>query len=139
MTLNRELFAKRVPVVERHLARVAEQLPPDPESLLPMTDASDSVILHLWQATQIVFDLAALACLRFRLGTPQSYGDIFVRLADAGDLQTEVAARLTQTADLHHAIAHAYNTLDMERVYRTAREGPADLRAFLAALQERTQ
>jgi len=137
MNLDRELLAKRVPVIEMHLARVAEQLPSGPESLLPMTDASDSVILHLWQATQVVFDLAALACLRFHLGTPQSYSAVFSRLAEAGYLKSEVAAHLSQAADLHHAIAHAYKSLDMERVYRTARDGPADLRAFLAALQER--
>ena len=36
-----------------------------------------------------------------------------------------------------NAVAHAYGKLDMDRVYLAAREGPADLRAFLAALAER--
>ena len=44
--------------VARHLRRVAERLPQSAEQLQPATDASDAVVLHLWQATQIVIDLA---------------------------------------------------------------------------------
>ncbi len=33
-------------------------------------------------------------------------------------------------------VAHAYETLDMMRVFRAAREGPQDLRAFLAAVRD---
>ncbi len=46
--------------------------------------ASDAVILHLWQATQIVLDLALSACVQLKLGTPAGYGDAFVRLQNAG-------------------------------------------------------
>jgi hypothetical protein len=41
--------------------------------LRPSTDASDAVILHLWQAVQMVIDLAVSACLKFDLGAPQGY------------------------------------------------------------------
>ena len=37
-------------VVRRHLARVAERLPAQASELRPAMDASDAVILHLWQA-----------------------------------------------------------------------------------------
>jgi len=55
------LLAEKAAAFERHLARVAEKLPPSPEQLLPMSDAADAVILHLWQATQIAIDLALAA------------------------------------------------------------------------------
>ena len=48
------VLAERAAAVERHLARVAARLPAQPAELLPASDASDAVILHLWQATQIV-------------------------------------------------------------------------------------
>ena len=44
--------------VQRHLRRVADRLPGSVEDFTPATDAPDAVILHLWQATQIVIDLA---------------------------------------------------------------------------------
>jgi uncharacterized protein YutE (UPF0331/DUF86 family) len=135
--LDRALLAEKVAAVERHLERVRQRLPEDAEELLPMTDASDAIILHLWQAVQSVIDLAGSACLHFHLGTPRSYGEAFQKLADAGFLERELARRLTQAVGFRNVVAHAYDKLDMDRVYRAAREGPADLRAFLAALAER--
>jgi hypothetical protein len=61
--LDRDVLAEKVQAVSRHLARVAQRLPADATGLQPATDASDAVILHLWQATQIVTDLAVTACL----------------------------------------------------------------------------
>ena len=72
MTIDRAVLAERVNAVERHLRRVADRLPATADAMAPATDASDAVILHLWQATQIVIDLAMSACLSLRLGTPSS-------------------------------------------------------------------
>src|SRR5438552_12362704 len=118
--------------VERHLKRVAERLPEAASDLQPATDASDAVILHLWQATQIVIDLAASACFHFKLGAPSSYADAFRRLAGAAVIDEDLASRLTRAAGFRNIVAHAYEQLDMARVYRAAHDGPSDLRAFLA-------
>ena len=134
--LDRPVLAERAATVERHLARVAARLPPTAAEFVPATDASDAVVLHLWQAVQVVIDLGLSACLHFNLGTPESYGDAFRRLADAGLLERDLAVRLTRAAGFRNLVAHAYDTLDMERVHRTAAEGPADLRAFLARLRD---
>jgi hypothetical protein len=44
------------------------------------------------------------------------------------------AERLTRAAGFRNVVAHAYETLDMDRVFAAAVQGPADLRAFLGAL-----
>jgi uncharacterized protein YutE (UPF0331/DUF86 family) len=124
--------------VQRHLARVGERLPDDPKDLAPSTDASDAVILHLWQAVQIVIDLAVSACLHLKLGTPSTYADAFRRLAAAGHLDPGLAERLERAAGFRNVVAHAYERLDMRRIHRAAREGPDDLRAFLRALSHLT-
>ncbi len=85
---------------------------------------------------QVVIDLGLSACLHLRLGTPESYGDAFRRLADAGVIDPPLAARLVQAADLRNLIAHAYDDLDMVRIHQAAVEGPADLRSFLARLRD---
>lgn len=123
--------------VERHLRRVAERLPPQSEDLQPGTDASDAVVLHLWQAVQITIDLAVSACLKFNLGAPQGYADAFRRLAGAGAIEPSLAERLARAAGFRNLVAHAYDTLDMARVHRAASDGPSDLRAFLKALEPR--
>lgn len=122
--------------VERHLARVRERLPADVAAFRPSTDASDAVILHLWQATQIVIDLAVAACIHLKLGAPATYADAFRRLAAAGHLDEGLAARLARAAGFRNIVAHAYEQLDMARVHRAASEGPADLIRFLATLRQ---
>jgi hypothetical protein len=70
--LDREVLAERVAAVERHLARVAQCLPARAEDLRPATDTSDVVVLHLWQAVQVVIDVALALCVQMNLGTPST-------------------------------------------------------------------
>ena len=96
--------------------------------------ALDAVILHLWQAVQLVLDLAMSSCVRLRLGTPATYAEAFLKLSDAGIVSRDLAERLGRAAGFRNLIAHQYDTLDMRRVYLAATQGPGDLRAFLQAL-----
>jgi uncharacterized protein YutE (UPF0331/DUF86 family) len=134
--LDVHVLAERVSAVERHLARVEAKLPAEYEDFQPSTDASDAVLLHLWQAVQIVIDLGVSLCIRLHLGTPASYGDAFDRLARAGHLEPELAKRLALAAGFRNMVAHAYESIDMRRVHDAARHGPADLRAFLAQVRD---
>lgn len=129
------LLAERAAAIERHLARVAARLPATAADLLPCTDASDAVVLHLWQAVQLVIDMAMAACVRLGLGAPGSYAEAFRVLAAHGVLDDELAGRLVRAAGFRNLIAHAYEKLDMAVVFRAASEGPRDLRAFLVALR----
>ena len=114
---------------------MADRLPPTPDDLRPATDASDDIVLHLWQATQIVIDAAMGACLALRLGTPRSYADAFRRLRNAGVIDDALADRLARAAGFRNVVAHAYESLDLKRVHRAAAEGPADLLRLLACLK----
>lgn len=135
--LDRDLLAERALTVERHLRRVADRLPENAADLAPSSDASDAVVLHLWQATQVTIDLATAACVKWSLGTPATYADAFSRLAEAGVVDAELARRLGRAAGFRNLVAHAYERLDMIRVHAAATEGPADLLALIAALRDR--
>ena len=136
--LDRDVLAEKVAAVERHLERVRDKLPRDPERLKPSTDATDAVVLHLWQAVQIAIDVALAACVRHNLGTPATYGEAFRRLAEDGILEQDLAERLVRAAGFRNAIVHAYENLDMRRVHEAASKGPDDLRAFLAEIAKTT-
>lgn len=136
--LDRQVLAERTMAVERHLRRVAERLPASASDLRPSTDASDAVVLHLWQATQMVIDLAMAAAVSLRAGTPAGYADAFRRLQAAGVIGEPLADRLVRAAGFRNIVAHGYETLDMARVHAAARTGPADLMAFLAHLRDVT-
>jgi uncharacterized protein YutE (UPF0331/DUF86 family) len=137
VSIDRELLAERAASVVRHLDRVAAHLPADAADLAPLSSATDTVVLHLWQAVQVVIDLAVSSCVRLGLGSPATYGDAFRSLAGAGVLDAGLAARLASAAAFRNLIVHAYADLDLRRVHAIATHGPADLRAFLAALRDR--
>jgi uncharacterized protein YutE (UPF0331/DUF86 family) len=131
---DRGVLADRAAAMERHLARVRARLPGRESEFVASTDASDAVILHLWQATQIAIDLAIAVCVTRSLGTPQNYADAFRRLEQAQVIPADLADRLVRAAGFRNVIAHAYEKLDMARVYRAATTGPADLLAFIGAI-----
>lgn len=132
--LDRAVLAERALALERHLTRVADKLPATADALTASSDASDAVILHLWQATQIVIDLAVSACVALGAGTPQTYADAFRKLAARGVIDPVLTDRLVRAAGFRNVVAHAYDQLDLVRVFEVARAGPADLRAFLGAI-----
>lgn len=134
--VDRELLAERSASVVAHLERVAAALPANPEALTSMSSATDTVVLHLWQAIQVVIDLAMAACVRLGLGSPPTYGDAFRLLADADLLDAELAGRLAQAAAFRNLIVHAYARLDLVRVHAIAGSASADLQAFLVALRD---
>lgn len=130
--LDREILAERFAAVERHLSRVKQCLPQVEIEFVPLTDSSDSVILHLWQAIQIVIDTASSSCVYLKLGTPSSYADSFLKLGTSGYLNHELAIRLSHAAGFRNRIVHAYEELDMKKVYQIAITGPEDLRNFFS-------
>lgn len=97
------------------------------------------MILHLWQALQMIIDTALSACIHFRLGTPVSYADAFLKLTEAGYLDSTLGIRLTHAAAVGYSIVHAYEELDMHKVYKIALEGPSDLKTFLASINKKLQ
>jgi len=137
--IDTAVLAERTMAVERHLARVAARLPASPDDLRLASDASDAVVLHLWQATQIVIDLAMSACLVLRLGTPSSYADAFRRLERADVVGADLADRLVRAAGFRNLVAHAYESLDLKRVHAAATHGPADLLRFLGHLRDQVE
>ena len=133
--IDRATFAERAARVERHLRRVQDRLPEDPNGLSPVSDATDAVVLHLWLAVQGVIDMATAMCVHRGLGVPPTYGDAFRLLASDGVLDSDLAARLARAAGFRNLIVHAYADLDLEQVHTIASYGPDDLRAFLHAGQ----
>jgi uncharacterized protein YutE (UPF0331/DUF86 family) len=88
----------------------------------------------LWQAVQIVIDMAVSTCVKLGYGAPSSYGDAFRKLASGHVVDGALADRLTRAAGFRNVVAPAYEALDMPRVFDAATKGPPDLRAFLSAI-----
>lgn len=137
MTIDHEVLAERMAAVEAHLRRVESHLPALADDLRPMDSSTDTVLLHLWQAVQVVIDLAVSSCVRLGLGSPPTYGDAFRSLAGAEVIASDLAERLARAAGFRNLVVHGYARLDLGLVHAVAVSGPPDLRAFLLALRDR--
>jgi uncharacterized protein YutE (UPF0331/DUF86 family) len=71
--------------------------------------------------------------VHLNLGSPSTYASAFFKLAEANYLEKELAVRLAHAAGFRNRIVHAYEELDMQKVYKIAQEGPQDLRTFFAS------
>lgn len=100
-----------------------------------MSDNTDAVVLHLWQAVQMIIDIATSVCVSRGLGVPPTYADAFRSLARDDVLTDDLADRLARAAGFRNLVVHAYADLDLARVHEAATSGPADIRAFLKAVR----
>lgn len=107
--------------VDRHLRRVA----------------ADAVVLHLWQAVQLVIDLAVSSCVGLGLSSPPTYADAFRMLAGARVIPDELAQRLGRAAGFRNLVVHADAELDLLRVHTAATSGPASVHRKDSALSRR--
>ena len=60
-------------------------------------------------------------------------------LAERASAVERHLARVNLKLPATSAVAHAYESIDLVRVHRAAAHGPADLRAFLAAMRDQLQ
>jgi uncharacterized protein YutE (UPF0331/DUF86 family) len=132
--LDSATLTEKTAALERHLRRVAEKLPEKPGDLEPGSDTSDAVVLHLWQAVQIAIDAAMSACVYLGFGTPQTYRDAFVRLADQGAIPVELRDRLVRACGFRNRVVHLYEELDMHIVHAAALSAQSDLPALMSDL-----
>jgi uncharacterized protein YutE (UPF0331/DUF86 family) len=131
--LDSQTLAEKAGAVQRHLERVARHTPPSGSALEPESSTTDTVILHLWVATQLVLDIAAALVVRLGHPAPNCYAAAFSALEAMGVIDPALAGRLRKASGFRDVVAHAYETIDLRIAHRAALEGPADLLAFLAA------
>ena len=68
---------------------------------------------------------------------PETYGDVFVALADHAVITREMANRLAGAAAFRNLVAHQYGALDWRRVYALAVADLDDLDGFCSTLASR--
>ena len=132
--VDRALLAARVATVGDAIARIRAVLPASADEFAADRTTREVVILNLFVAIQACLDLASHWLADEGWDVPQSYGDLFIALADHDVLGRDLALRLAAASGLRNLVAHQYGVLDAARVYAMATSDLGDLEAFCAAL-----
>ncbi len=94
--------------------------------------------LDTWLEVSRALELVAQCCLDLAiervakrgLGVPETYRDVFVRLAQDRLLTTEQSLALQSWAGLRNVLAHPYTSIDLDRLYAAMTEDKTALREF---------
>jgi uncharacterized protein YutE (UPF0331/DUF86 family) len=127
-------------LLERLLARIEQYAREIPRAQLEADlDTWLKVSRALELVAQCCLDLAMEMVARRGLGTPESYRDVFVRLAQAGVIAPTHLPVLQGWAGLRNVLAHMYTAVDLDRIYAAMIEDKTALRELgrLAALELR--
>lgn len=100
-------------------------------------DAQDVLVLNLSRAVQLCVDLASHVLSGLDLPPPETMGQAFERLQQAGLLEAELALQLRKAVGFRNIAVHAYDVLDWTIVFNIATRNFADFEAFARMIASR--
>ena len=92
--MDHQIVAEKLESLRRCVRRIEEKRPSTPEALLGDYDLQDILVLNLSRAVQLCVDIAAHLISDLEIPLPNTMGNTFDSLAQAGLLETRLAARL---------------------------------------------
>jgi uncharacterized protein YutE (UPF0331/DUF86 family) len=131
---NRELVERKLAYLREHLSRARRRAPPSLEALVADIDRTDALVLSLFVSVQEAIDIAYHVGTDNGWGTPESYAASFELLVTHDVLDASVATQMIGASGFRNRIAHAYGTLDLQRLYRDLPGALDALEAFAKAI-----
>ena len=135
--VDRTVLASKIASIRDAVVRIRAVLPAEVEAFLSDRTTREVVELNLFVAVQDCMSLAAHWLADEGLTVPQTYGEMFRRLAERDVIPTDLAMRLAAASGLRNLVAHQYGVLDWRRVFALASGRLDDLLAFCAHLADR--
>jgi uncharacterized protein YutE (UPF0331/DUF86 family) len=136
--VDRALVAAKIVAVRDATDRVRAVLPASIEAFVTDRTLREVVTLNLMVAIQDCLDLATHWLADAGWNVPETYGDVFVALAEHAVITREMATRLASAAAFRNLVAHQYGALDWRRVYALAASDLGDLDSFCSTVASRT-
>ncbi|MGH7297255.1 MAG: type VII toxin-antitoxin system HepT family RNase toxin [Polyangiaceae bacterium] len=129
-----ELVIRKLAILGEHLARARRRRPAQLDALRADVDLQDSLSLSVLVAIQEAIDIAFHVVSDEGWGAPASYAESFEVLARRGVIEPTLAAALSAAAGLRNRLAHAYATLDIDRLWSELPAGLDALEQYAAAI-----
>ncbi|WP_026352917.1 type VII toxin-antitoxin system HepT family RNase toxin [Solimonas variicoloris] len=128
--MDRLILERKLDSLRRCLGRVRDRCPEDVAALTADVDAQDVLVLNLSRAVQICVDLAAHLLSSLDLPPPDTMGQAFERLRQAGLLDEDLALRLRKAVGFRNVAVHAYDAIDWAIVFSIATRHLGDFERF---------
>ena len=131
--MDRLIVERKLDSLQRCLARVRNKCPADVASLEADLDLQDVLVLNLSRAVQVCVDVAAHLLSDLNQPPPDTMGQAFQLLADAGCLESALAVRLKKAVGFRNLAVHNYDAIDWAIVHAIASRHLEDFEGFARA------
>jgi uncharacterized protein YutE (UPF0331/DUF86 family) len=128
--MDRDVIERKLDSLHRCLQRVRDRTPASVSMLQQDIDAQDVLVLNLTRAVQVCVDLALHALSDQNLPPPDSMGEAFDRMHQAGMINAELATRMKQSVGFRNIAVHAYSAIDWQIVFIIATAHLGDFTEF---------
>ncbi|HEX5049488.1 MAG TPA: DUF86 domain-containing protein [Gammaproteobacteria bacterium] len=119
------------------MKRIEERRPGSADELRADPDLQDIVSLNITRAVQLCVDLAVHVLADTEQQVPQTMGDAFDSLVEAGVISAQLGKSMRGAVGFRNIAVHSYQAIDWDIVYAISREGLEHLRQFAAAISTR--
>lgn len=125
-----DLVTAKLAQLADRLARIEEHRPSSSEELAASRDALDLLSFNLLLSVQACADVAAHIIADEGLAPAGNLSQSFARLHEHGVIGSAVLGPIQRAVGLRNVVAHGYERVDANMVFRAATVGILDLKAF---------
>jgi uncharacterized protein YutE (UPF0331/DUF86 family) len=128
--MDREVIEQKLESLRRCLRRIETKCPTDAATLAVDLDLQDIVALNLSRAVQICVDIGAHLIAGMDVPPPDTMGQTFDLLAQAGILDNELASNLKKAVGFRNIAVHNYESINWSIVHSIIQYHLEDFSAF---------
>lgn len=137
--MDREVVEQKLESLRCCLRRIETKCPADAATLVMDIDLQDIVALNLSRAVQICVDIGAHLIAGMEVPPPDTMGQTFDLLAQAGVLNNELASSLKKAVGFRNIAVHNYDSINWEIVHNIVKFHLADFSAFAKVVAMRLE
>ena len=134
--MDRLIVERKLDSLRHCLERIASKRPASVAALERDADLQDVLTLNLSRAVQICVDIGAHVLVEQAQRPPNTMGETFDGLAQAGVIDAALAWRMKKAVGFRNVAVHAYERIDWQIVYMIATRDQDDFRHFAAAVAQ---
>lgn len=128
------VIEQKLESLRRCLRRVEEKCPPDVDTLAKDVDAQDILTLNLTRAVQLCVDIGARLITMTSLPPPDTMGQTFDILKEAGMINADLAGRMKRAVGFRNLAIHHYDVINWAIVFAIAQHHVTDFEDFAKAV-----
>ena len=128
--MDREVVEQKLESLRHCLQRIEAKCPADAQTLATDPDLQDIVALNLSRAVQVCVDIGAHLISGMDVPPPDTMGQTFDLLAQAGVLTAALAGSLTKAVGFRNIAVHNYEAINWHIVHSIAKNHLVDFTEF---------